>query len=51
MHFLNTGRPYGEILYIEEFHGLSAYVVWQERRVRWIIQFRQWMWTSKGMGV
>ena len=50
MQFRNTAKIKGEILYIEQFHGLSAYIVWRKRRLRWIIQFRQWTWASKGHG-
>ena len=55
MQFLNTvkiqelRRPQGEILYIEQFHGLSAYITWWKGRLRWIIQFKDWTWASKGM--
>ena len=49
MQFLqSTSRPYGELLYIEKFHGLTAYVVWRERRLEWMIHFMRRTWTSKG---
>lgn len=47
MQFLqNPGRPQGELLYIERFHGLTAYVVWRERRLEWMIHYGKRTWVS-----